>query len=104
MVSELRPRGIGEILDSAVALYRARFTRLMRVAAFVVIPVQLLSAVVLLSAQPDSFDVNVRGAVTPQYASPAAQFGAGVVILVVGLLSTAFIVAVCARIIGDAYI
>ena len=33
MVSELRPRGIGEILDSAVVLYRARFTKLARVAA-----------------------------------------------------------------------
>ena len=30
MVPELRPRGIGEILDSAVALYRARFTKLAR--------------------------------------------------------------------------
>ena len=28
MVPDLRPRGIGEILDSAVALYRARFTKL----------------------------------------------------------------------------
>jgi len=104
MVSELRPRGIGEILDSSVALYRARFTRLLRVAAFVVIPVQLLSALVLLSAQPDSFNVNVRGTVTPQYTSPTTQFAAVVVIAVVGVLSTAIIVAACARIIGDAYI
>ena len=33
MVPDLRPRGIGEILDSAVALYRARFTKLALVAA-----------------------------------------------------------------------
>jgi hypothetical protein len=104
MVSELRPRGIGEILDSSVALYRARFTRLLRVAAVVVIPVQMLSALVLLSAQPDDFNVNVRGTVTPQYTSPTTQFAAIVVIAVVGVLSTALIVAACARIIGDAYI
>jgi hypothetical protein len=104
MVSELRPRGIGEILDSAVALYRARFTRLVRVAAFVVIPVQVLSALVLLSAQPDSVDVNARGAVTPHYTSAMTQLAAVVVIAVVGVLSSALIVAACARIIGDAYI
>ena len=52
MVSELRPRGIGEILDTAVALYRARFRKLTLVTATVVIPVQVLSALVLLSAQP----------------------------------------------------
>ena len=69
MVSELRPRGIGEILDSAVALYRARFTRLVKVAAIVVVPVQALSAIVLLSAQPDHYSLSVTGAVTPQYDS-----------------------------------
>jgi hypothetical protein len=104
MVSELRPRGIGEILDSSVALYRARFTRLVRVAAVVVIPVQVLSALVLLSAQPDSFAVSARGTVTPHYTSATTQLAAALVIAVVGVLSTAFIVAACARVIGDAYI
>src|SRR5437763_1232044 len=45
MVPELRPRGIGEILDSAVALYRARFTKLTLIAAAVVVPVQFLEGV-----------------------------------------------------------
>jgi len=106
MVSELRPRGIGEILDSAVALYRARFTRLARVAVFVVVPVQVLSALVLLSAQPDRFTLNVTGTVSPQYDSSsfAVQLAAVVVVAVVGVLSTALIVAVCTRIVADAYI
>ena len=39
MVPELRPRGIGEILDAAVALYRARFGQLIRYSAIVVVPV-----------------------------------------------------------------
>jgi hypothetical protein len=106
MVSELRPRGIGEILDSAVVLYRARFTKLVRVAACVVIPVQALSALVLLSAQPDHFTLNVTGTVSPQYDSNsvALQLGAVVVITIVSVLSTALIVAVCARVVADAYI
>ena len=106
MVSELRPRGIGEILDAAVALYRARFTRLVRVAAFVVVPVQVLSALVLLSAQPDRFTLNVTGTVSPQYDSSSAgvQLAAVVVVAIVSVLSTALIVAVCTRVVADAYI
>ena len=106
MVPELRPRGIGEILDSAVALYRARFTKLTLVAAAVVVPVQALSALVLLSAQPDRFSLNVTGTVTPQYDtnSLAVQLTAVIVVALVGVLSTALIVGVCTRIVADAYI
>jgi hypothetical protein len=106
MVPDLRPRGIGEMLDAAVALYRARFRRLMFVALAVVVPVQVLSTLVLLSAQPDSFSVSFTGSATPQYdnRSAAVQLGATVVVLIVNLLSTAFVVAVCTRIVADAYI
>jgi flagellar biosynthesis protein FlhB len=106
VVSELRPRGIGEILDSAVALYRARFTRLVKVAVIVVVPVQALSAIVLLSAQPDHYSLSVTGAVTPQYdsSSVAVQLAAFLVVAVVGVLSTALVIAVCTRILADAYI
>jgi hypothetical protein len=105
MVPELRPRGIGEILDSAVVLYRARFTKLLPVAACIVVPVQILSALVLLSAQPDHFTLNVTGTVSPQYdSSPALQLGALVIVVIVSVLSTALIVAVCTRVVADAYI
>jgi hypothetical protein len=106
MVPELRPRGIGEILDSAVSLYRARFTKLTLVAAAVVVPVQVLSALVLLSAQPDRFSLNVTGTVTPQYdtKSLAVQLAAVIVVALVGVLSTALIVGVSTRIVADAYI
>ena len=107
MVSELRPRGIGEILDTAVALYRARFRKLTLVAATVVIPVQVLSALVLLSAQPESYDhLNVTGSVSPRYDANSVLLGvtAFIVITVLSLLATAFVVAVCTRIVADAYI
>lgn len=106
MVSELRPRGIGEILDSAVALYRARFTRLVVVAAAVVVPVQVVSAIVLLSAQPDHYSLSVTGAVTPQFDSSSfgVQLAAFVVVALVGVVSSALVVAACTRIVADAYI
>jgi hypothetical protein len=106
MVPELRPRGVGEILDSAVALYRARFKKLTLVAAAVVVPVQVLSALVLLSAQPDHYTLNVTGTVSPQYdtSSLAVELAAVIVVALVGVLSTALVVAVCTRIVADAYI
>jgi hypothetical protein len=106
MVSELRPRGIGEILDSAVALYRARFTKLVRIAAAIVIPVQVLTALVLLSEQPDRFTVSITGTVSPQYdsRSAAVRLAAVIVVALVSVLSTALITAVCTRVVADAYI
>src|SRR5579859_3788019 len=100
MVPDLRPRGIGEILDSAVALYRARFTKLVIVAATIVVPVQVFSAIVMLSAEPKGFTLNVTGTVSPRYdaGSFAVRAAATVVVLVIGILSTALIVAVCTRI------
>ena len=106
MVQELRPRGIGEMLDAAVALYRSRLRRLLTVTAAVVVPVQILSTIVLLSAQPDGFSPNFTGGLSPRYdsGSAAAQLAAYLVILLVGLISTAFVTAVCTRIVADAYI
>ena len=77
------------------------------VAAAVVIPVQVLSAFVLLSAQPDRISFGVTGTVTPQYDSNsfATQLAA---VIVVGARHRAarppIVTAVCARIVADAYI
>jgi hypothetical protein len=105
MVPDLRPRGIGEILDAAAALYRARFGELIRYAAIVVIPVQFLLTLVLISAQPDRFSVNgISGSASPQFDSGNAQLGATVVILVVSLLTHALIVAITTRIVANQYV
>jgi hypothetical protein len=106
MVPELRARGIGEILDAAVVLYRARFGKLIAVAAWVIIPAQVLSTLVLLSAQPDGFELGITGTPSPVYdgGDAAVQFGAWVVLLVLGIVSSAFVTAACARIVADAYV
>jgi len=46
VLANLRPRGVGETLDAAVALYRSRFGALVRITALVVIPVQMLNVLV----------------------------------------------------------
>jgi hypothetical protein len=104
MVPDLRPRGIGEMLDVAVAIYRSHARRLVIVALVVEVPVQLLMTIVLLSAQPDSFAVNIAGNASPTFASQSTQLAATFVVLLVSVVSTAFVVAVCTRIVADAYV
>jgi hypothetical protein len=104
MVPDLRPRGIGEILDAAAVLYRRRFGLLIRYAAIVVVPVQVLLTVVLISAQPDNFTVGVTGSGSPQFQTDRAQLGATAVVLLVGLLTRAFIVAVTTRVVANDYV
>jgi hypothetical protein len=104
MVQELRPRGIGEMLDVAVAIYRGSARRLVLVALVVEVPVQLLMTIVLLSAQPESFNVNIAGNATPTFESQSTQLAAAFVVLLVSVLSTAFVLAVCTRVVADAYV
>lgn len=104
MIPELRPRGIGEILDAAVALYRARFGQLVRYAALVVVPIQVLVTIVVLSAQPDHYSVTFNGSATPQLDSNRAQLGATFVVLMAGVLTHAFVAAVTTRVVADEYV
>jgi hypothetical protein len=104
VIPELRPRGIGEILDAAVSLYRARFAALVRYAALVIVPVQAFLTIVLLSAQPDSFSVTLDGSATPQFDTSSAQLGAVAVVLLAGWITTSLVEAVTARIVADAYV
>jgi hypothetical protein len=95
MVPELRPRGIGEMLDAAVALYRVRFRRLVLTSLAVVAPVQVLITLLLISATSDQ---------TTTTQATNAQTGtlwvAMLLYTVVGLVVTALVT----RTIGDAYV
>jgi hypothetical protein len=103
----MRPRSVGEILDAAVLLYRARFGAVMRVALLVIIPVELVNMLVLLSALPDEFTVGVSGEVTPVYNSDtdaAVQIAATVATILLSALATAFVTAATTRVVADAYV
>jgi hypothetical protein len=107
VVPELRPRSVGEVLDSAVLLYRARFGALMRVAIAILVPVAILTTLVLLSALPDDFTVGFNGEATPVYNSDtnsAVQLGAILVTTLLSALATAFVTAATTRIVADAYV
>jgi hypothetical protein len=106
MVDNLRPRGIGEILDAAVALYRARFGALVKLTAVVVVPVQVLNVLIMLSTSPTDVTFGATGP-TPVYDSREAFWVplAGTVVMnVVTVLSTAFATAAVMRLVADTYL
>jgi hypothetical protein len=106
MLENLRPRGVGEILDAAVALYRARFAALVRLTAIVVIPVQLLNVLITLSTRPSDVTFGATGP-APTYNGQEAFWVplAGTVVMnVVVVLSTAFATAAVTRLVADTYL
>jgi hypothetical protein len=105
MVPELRPRGIGEMLDAAVSLYRSRWRQLFKVTVFVVVPIQILNSIVLLSAEPTGYRIGVTGSPQPVYDAghESVALAATLIALVLPLLATAFVQAVSTRIVADAY-
>jgi hypothetical protein len=106
VIPELRPRSVGEVLDAAVRLYRARFRALLTVSAVVLIPVSLLTMLVLLSAQPDQSAVAVNASNSPVFdtGDTSAQLGALLVTLLLSALATTFVTAAATRIVADAYV
>ena len=52
--TQLRPLGVGEILDVAITIYRRNFRALLTLVFVVVAPFEILSALIQASALPDS--------------------------------------------------
>jgi hypothetical protein len=54
---DMRPRSVGEVLDGAIKLYLANARTLIGIVACVVVPLQILSAIVLLSVVPKGSEI-----------------------------------------------
>lgn len=108
MLPDLRPRGVGEILDAAVALYRARWATLMRLITVVVLPVQVLSVLVQLSTEPESDPSGLSG-LSGSTAEPGGegfwlQLAGSLAVMIAGLLATSFATAAVTRVAADTYL
>jgi hypothetical protein len=53
--AELRPLGIGEVVDVAIRIYRDHAATLLKIVALVIVPVSVLTALITASAIPDEF-------------------------------------------------
>jgi hypothetical protein len=103
----LRPLRVGEILDAGIKVYLRNARTLMGLTAAVVVPFQLLSAVVLLSTVSTGSQVP-RGSTfgigstsgTDRATSLGASATVDVTSVLIGLLTT----AACVKAVSDAYL
>jgi len=103
----LRPRGVGEILDASIKLYMRNARTLIGAAAVAVVPLQVVSAVVMVSVYNSGQDIpagytNLVKAVPRADAS--ARAGATGIAALVGLLTAVFVAATCVKAVSSAYV
>lgn len=101
---ELRPLRVGEIIDAALKVYRRNVLTLWKIIAVVVVPVNLIGAIVLLSVLPSDF-------FEPGFASSPSltteeQWSLIAGTVVVGLISVITVIAAtaaCLKVVSDTY-
>lgn len=101
---ELRPRGVGEILDVTFKICRARFGDLVKAVAVVVVPVSILTAVLLVLVTPadDPFgrlsDPEYAESITSGEEVLAEIDGGAVALLATGLFAALMLSAIAAQV------
>jgi hypothetical protein len=104
---KLRPLRVGEVLDASIKLYARNARTLIGAAAVAVIPLQLISAVVLISVYSSGQDIpaGFSGAFKRVPAADAsARVGATGITTLVSVLMIAFVSAVCVQAVSSAYL
>jgi hypothetical protein len=104
-VTQLRPLGVGEILDVAITIYRRNFRTLLTLVFVVVAPFEILSALIQASALPDdSFLTETTPGqiqIDHDFWLGIVGFGAaGVLSFIAGLVAT----GACFKAIADGYL
>ncbi len=103
--SGLRPLGVGEVLDVAFKIYKRHAVPLFKIVLFVVLPLQLLGAIVFLSTVDDPDAVTGFGEFDSNSDTEAAGAVVGtVVVSVLGGLAVLLATAACMKAVADAYL
>jgi hypothetical protein len=106
-VADARPLGVGEILDAGIKVYLRNARLLMRLAATMVIPLQVITWLILISIVNKSDELAnsfEASSTTLTTANRATQLGAEAVLLGVGLITSALVTAACVRAVSDLYL
>src|SRR5438477_2916948 len=106
---QLRPLGIGEILDVALKIVWRNAGTLIRVVVFVVLPVQIVSALLGASLVTDTtndntFTFDTSNQPTISHSDVNALIGYVVAVLILGLISSTLASGACFRAIATAYL
>src|SRR5919107_1339736 len=103
MHPDLRPLGIGEILDAGIKLFLRHWRPLVLSVVGLVLPVQILSALVTASVAPEQFDFTSDETGVSQEEEAEFLVGQGI-ILVLSFVSVLLATAVCFKAVADAYL
>src|ERR1700749_3370187 len=104
--TQLRPLSLGEVLDVALKIVWKNAGTLARVVVFVVLPVQIVSALVIASAAPQSLNTGStfeRAGGRP-IDNPGTYVAAVLVAALLGLIASAVASGACFRAIASAYL
>src|SRR5437660_4789172 len=96
--ADLRPLGVGEVLDAGIKIYRRRFGTLVRATASVVVPVSIIAGIVGVSAATSNgSDTNFTG-------GDAAAIGAVVIVALIGVVASQLATAASFEIVAGDYL
>ncbi len=104
--ADLRPLAIGEIVDGAIKLYRDHALTLLKLVALVVVPVQVVSALIGWSIAPDETPsvIELNGTTSVDGAEIATLAAGGIVVAVLGLVGMQLATGASLKAVSDAYL
>ena len=103
MNGDLRPLGIGEILDAGIKLFTRHWRTLVLSVVGLILPVQILSALVTASVAPEQFDLTTSESGVDEGEEAEFLVGQGVIALL-SIVSVLLATAVCFKAVADAYL
>ena len=109
---QLRPLGIGEILDVGIKIYSRNWLTLFKIVVFVVLPAQILANILEISALPTGATISSGSPFGPRFSNQGyishhelVTFLVGwVAALVISFLAGRLAQAGCFRAVADAYL
>jgi hypothetical protein len=105
---QLRPLGIGEILDVCINIFTKNFLTFLRIVLVVVIPVQLITVLIQVATVSNANLVpkfGSTGANTTLTGDEQTAFlGGQIVIVILALILNGIATAACFKAVGDAYL
>src|SRR5918997_1823503 len=103
MDGNLRPLGIGEILDAGIKLFTRHWRPLVLSVVGLVLPVQIISALLTASIAPEQFDFTTSETGVSDDEEAEFLVGQGIVVLL-SFISVLLATAVCFKAVADAYL
>jgi hypothetical protein len=105
----LRPLGVGEILDNAIQVYRRNFRAFITMTAVAVVPIQIITVLVNLSARPsahtpESTIGGIQFGASSTGSEAAVRLGASFVVIILSLVAARLAIGACTRGVADAYL